>query len=164
MQKEEPLELRGLFTVIRRRAWLIIGCILLALVVAFGITSRMPPTYEATTTLMVGPAEEKSTSEYNTLMAGERLALTYGQMLKEPSTLRAAISRLGLDETPETLAKRIKTETIKDTQLVRVTARDSSPGRAALVANTIAEIFTVTFRRIAGRSISQLHLEQGSGD
>ena len=72
-------------------AWLIVGCTLLALVVAFVVTSRMPPVYEATTTLLVAPAEHTSTSDYNTLMAGERLALTYGQMLKGRSTLQAAI-------------------------------------------------------------------------
>ena len=135
------MELRWFFAVIRRWAWLIVGCTLLALVIAFGVTARMPPTYGATTTLLVMPAEQMSTSEYNTLMAGQLLALTYGQMLEEQSILQTAISRLGLEETPETLAKKIKTEPVNDTQLVRVTARDSSPARAALVANTIADIF-----------------------
>jgi capsular exopolysaccharide synthesis family protein len=141
MRKDETLELGWFFEVIRRWAWLIVGCTLLALVVALVVTSRMPPAYEATTTLLVAPAEQTSTTEYSTLMAGERLALTYGQMLKGRSTLQTVISRLGLDETPEALSKRIRTEPVKDTQLIRVTARDTSPARAALVANTIAEIF-----------------------
>ena len=135
------MELRWFFAVIRRWAWLIVGCTLLALVIAFVVTARMPPTFEATTTLLVVPAEQMNTSEYNTLMAGKLLALTYGQMLKEQSTLQTAISRLGLEETPDTLAKKIKAEPVNDTQLVRVTARDSSPARAALVANTMADIF-----------------------
>ena len=91
MRKDETLELRWFFAVIRRWAWLIVGCTLLALVIALVVTSRMPPAYEATTTLLVAPAEQTSTSEYNTLMAGERLALTYGQMLKggPPCRLRS---------------------------------------------------------------------------
>ena len=141
MRKDETLELGWFFAVIRRWAWLIGGCTLLALVIALVVTSRMPPAYEATTTLLVAPAEQTSTSEYNTLMAGERLALTYGQMLKGRSILQTVIARLGLDETPEALSKRIRTEPVKDTQLIRVTARDTSPARAALVANTIADIF-----------------------
>jgi len=76
MGKEDTLELRWFLAVLRRRAWLIVGCTLLATVIAFAVTSRMPPTYEATTTLLVIPAEQMRTTEYNTLMAGELLAVT----------------------------------------------------------------------------------------
>ena len=140
MREANSIELRWFLTVIRRRLGLIIGCTLLALIVAFGVTSRMPPVYEATTTLLVA-ANDTRASDYSTLMAGERMALTYAQMLKERSILQAAISRLGLEDTPEALAKRIKIEPVKDTQLIRVTAQESSPARVALLANTIAEAF-----------------------
>ena len=148
MRKDETLELRRFLAIIRRWAWLIVGCAVLAMIIAFGITTRMPPTYEATTTLLVAPAEQLVTSDYNTLMAGERLALTYGQMLEERSTLQAVIARLEMVETPETLAKRIRIEPVKDTQLVRVKTRDPSPTRAALIANTIADVFTAYARTL----------------
>jgi len=141
MPRDETLELRWFFAVICRWAWLIAGCILLAVAVALFVTSSTPPTYEATTTLLVAPVEQANTSEINTLMAGERLALTYVQMLKGRSTLETVVSRLGLEETPESLEKRIQTQPVADTQLVRVTARDTSPGQAALIANTIGEVF-----------------------
>jgi len=141
MREADTIELRWFLAVIRRRAGPIIGCTLLALVVAFGVTSQMLPVYEATTTLLVVAAEDVRANDYNTLMAGERLALTYGQMLKGRSTLQAAISRLGLEDTPEALAKRIKIEPVRDTQLVRVRAQDSSQARVALLADTIAEAF-----------------------
>ena len=99
MPKEETLELRQIFAVIRRWGWLIVGCTLLALILALIVTSRMPPAYEATTTLLVAPVEQTSTSEINTLMAGERLALTYVQMLKGRPNLETTISLLGLEET-----------------------------------------------------------------
>ena len=97
MREADTIELRWFLAVIRRRAGPIIGCTLLALVVAFGVTSQMLPVYEATTTLLVVAAEDVRANDYNTLMAGERLALTYGQMLKGRSTLQAAISRLAGD-------------------------------------------------------------------
>jgi uncharacterized protein involved in exopolysaccharide biosynthesis len=67
MKKEETVQLRWLFAVIRRWAWLIGSCTLLALVIALVVTSRMPPVYEATTTLLVIPAEQGNLSEYNAL-------------------------------------------------------------------------------------------------
>lgn len=141
MPQEETLELRLFFAVIRRWAWLLAGCTVLALAVALALTYRLPPSYEATTTLLVAPADHAGASEYTTLMAGERLAVTYSQMLKGRSTLASTIARLGLDETPETLEKRVQTQTVADTQLVRVTVKDASPVRAALIANTIGEVF-----------------------
>jgi len=141
MPQEETLELRLFLAVIRRWVWLIAGCILLALAVSLVLTYRLPPSYEATTTLLVAPTDRAGASEYTTLMAGERLAVTYSQMLKGRSTLESTIARLGLGEAPEALAKRIQTQTVADTQLVRVTVKDASPVRAALIANTIGEVF-----------------------
>lgn len=141
MQNEGTLELRWLLAVIRRWAWLIIGLILVAVVIAFVITARLPPVYEATTTLLVASSAQMNPSDYNTVMASERLALTYSEMLKEPSTLETTIARLELDETPETLAKRIDTEVVQNTQLVRVTASAASPTQAVLIADTVADVF-----------------------
>ena len=66
MRKEETLELRWLFAVIRRWMWLIVGCTLLALIIAFAVTSRMKPTYEATTTLLVMLSADAQTNDYST--------------------------------------------------------------------------------------------------
>ena len=142
MRKEETLELRWLFAVIRRWMWLIVGCTLLALIIAFAVTSRIKPTYEATTTLLVMLSADAQTNDYSTLVAGERLALTYGQMLKDRLILQAVIGRLGLDESPDALAKRIKVHSVKDTQLFRLSVTDTSPTRAPVLADAIAEEFT----------------------
>lgn len=142
MGTEDTLELRWILSVIRRWWSLILGCALLALIVALFVTSRITPVYEATTTLLVTPSQQATVSEYNTIMASERLALTYSQLLEARSTLQGAISRLGLSETPETLAKRVETRPVKDTQLIRVTVKDESPARAVLIADTIAEVFS----------------------
>ncbi len=142
MQTEETVELRWILSVIRRWWWLIAGCAVIALVTGLFTTSRMAAVYKATTTLLVAPAKQATTSEYNTLMAGERLALTYGQLLKGRSTLETTISRLGLNDTPETLERRVETTPVKDTQLIRVAAVDTSPKRAAAIADTIADVFT----------------------
>jgi capsular exopolysaccharide synthesis family protein len=148
MQKEETLELRWLFAVIRRWVWLIVGCTLLALIIAFAITSRIRPTYEATTTLLVMLSQDAQTNAYNSLQAGERLALTYGQMLKDRLILQAVIGRLGLSESPDALAKRIKVQPVKDTQLFRLSVTDGSPTRAPVIADAIAEEFTARVKAL----------------
>ena len=148
MRKEETLELRWLFAVIRRWMWLIVGCTLLALIIAFAVTSRIKPTYEATTTLLVMLSQDAQTNDYSRLQAGERLALTYGQMLKDRLILQAVIGSLGLAESPDTFAKRIKVQPVKDTQLFRLSVTDASPTRAPVLADAIAEEFTVRLKAL----------------
>jgi non-specific protein-tyrosine kinase len=138
---QEEIELRWIFEVIRRWWWLIAGFALLTAVIVYTVTSRKTPDYRATTTLLIEPARDTRTSEYNVLVAGERLALTYSQMVKGQHVLEQVISQLELEETPDALAGMITAEPIPDTQLIRLTVTDSSPARAALLANTLAEAF-----------------------
>lgn len=142
MSNNNESELRWMGGVIRRWWWLIVACMLLGGIVALAITAWLPPTYRATATLLVEPGQDTQRSDYSSLMAGERLALTYGQMLEGRPVLDAVISRLGLELTPEELSKKIVAEPIASTQLIRLTVSDSSPEQAAQLANTIAEIFT----------------------
>jgi capsular exopolysaccharide synthesis family protein len=141
MPKEQAVELRWIVAVIGRRLWLIAGCTLLGAAIAFAVSSWMPPKYRASATLLVSPAPSAAASDYSALLAGQRLALTYSQMLTGRPVLEQVIAQLGLRVTPDTLAEKIDVDPIEDTQLIRVTATDSSPGRAAAIADTVAEVF-----------------------
>ncbi len=156
MRQEDGVELRQIFGTIRRWAWLILSCVLVAVCVALVVTSRIPPEYSATTTLLVGGADDPRGSQYTTLIAGQQLALTYSQMLRERSTLQAAIKQLGLETTPEILAKKVKAESVRDTQLIRLTVGDTSPTGAALLADAIANAFT---QRVATLQGERYHSE-----
>jgi tyrosine-protein kinase len=148
MQNPDEIELRWIFGVFRRWWWLILGCTLVAGVAAFWISSSMDPTYEATATLLISPIQDSRTDEYSTLVAGEKLALTYIEMLESRTILETVISRLGLQESPKELAKRIQADTVKNTQLIRLTVKDASPTQAALLANTIVEVFTIQIQKL----------------
>jgi capsular exopolysaccharide synthesis family protein len=148
MQNQDEIDLRWIFGVIRRWWWLILICTLLAGGTAYYVMSSREPTYEATTTLLVSPGQDTRTNEYNTLVAGERLALTYIEMFKSQTVLETVISKLGLHVTSEQLAKKIQANTVKDTQLIRLTAESTSAAQAALLANTIAETFTTHIQKL----------------
>ena len=142
MPTQDGIELRWIFNVIRRWLWLILVCALLAAGIAFLFTSWMPPVYNANVTILVEPSEDLKTGGYNDLVAGERLAITYSQMVTGRSILEEVISRLGLNEIPSTLAKKISSQPIENTQLIQISVQDSSPTQAALLANTVAEVLT----------------------
>jgi capsular exopolysaccharide synthesis family protein len=148
MVGEDTVELRSILSIIWRRAWLIVGFALLAGTVAFVVVSRTPPSYRATTTMLIMVADSARIDANNSLQASQRLALTYSQMLVEPSLLEAVIAREGLTETAETLKEKISARPIPDTQLMRLTVTDSSPTRAVQIANALAEEFAVRIRTL----------------
>ncbi len=161
MPDQEGIELRWIFAVIRRWLGLIVGCALLAVVVAFIVTAAMIPGYEATAILLIQPAQDTRTSEYNVLVAGERLALTYSEMLKGRPILDAVISQNKLTETSDKLAKRISAQPVRDTQLIRLTVKDASPTQAVVLANGIAQAFIQYIQTLqAGRYAGSLKNSQ----
>jgi succinoglycan biosynthesis transport protein ExoP len=142
MQIQEDLKLLDIFRVIRQRIWLIIGCTIFIFIAAFIVTYFLQPVYEATVLMLVKPVQMDSSNIYSDLMAGERLALTYSQMLKGSPVLEEVISELDLKETTDELSKKISTKTIQGTQLINLSVKESTPQKAALIANTIAKAFT----------------------
>jgi len=76
--------------------------------VMFGLSIWTPPVYEASTTLLVDLAKDQQTSDYTALVAGERLKLTYREMLKGRVVLEEVITQLGMNRQA---TQRIKMET-----------------------------------------------------
>jgi capsular exopolysaccharide synthesis family protein len=148
MPNHNNADLRGIFSVMRRWLWVILGCTVVGGMVAFFVTGWLPPIYQASTTLLVEPSQDTNLSDYSALMAGERLALTYSQMLKGALILEKVITQLDIDETVEDLSEKIVVEPVANTQLMRLTVSESSPEKAALLANTMAEIFTTHVRAL----------------
>jgi capsular exopolysaccharide synthesis family protein len=112
-------------------------------VVEPAVVSKKPTytRYTAIVTLLIRQLNGSGQGDYNTIMASERLAQTYSQMLVGRSVLKAAIDKLGLPETPEDLTNYVSAEPVTDTQLIQLTVEDLDSSRAENLANTIAEIF-----------------------
>ncbi|GEM_PF-545895 len=154
MPKQDFGDLTQWPAIVQRWLWLVAGCTALSAIAAFAVSTWAQPVYKATATLLVQPVSGSSTNEFNALAAGERLALTYGQMLKGESVLREVLARLHIAETPQEMAEKITAEPVRDTQLISLTVADSSPDRAALLANTIAETFIAQIRLLQGARYS----------
>jgi succinoglycan biosynthesis transport protein ExoP len=141
MNPQNDIELRWILSVISRRFWIILLFMLLGGIIAFIVLSYIPLTYKADAKIMVEPAQNTQTNEYDTLAAAERLAFTYSQMMKNSEVLQATIDNLGLAATPELLLKKISAEPIKDTHLILLSVVDSSPDQAATLDNALASAF-----------------------
>ena len=146
MPQDGTFEMRQIAGVVRRWIWLIAACVLLSAATAFYVQLRQPPAYEATATIMVEVAYDSLASQYNALVTGERLALTYSEMVRGSQVLESAIAASGVDISAAELDKLLKVEPVVNTQLIRLSVRHASPETAALLANGVARQFAAHVR------------------
>ncbi len=134
------MELRQYAAIIWRWLWLILLSTALAAGTAYMVSLHTIPVYQASTTLLVNEAKDV-VNDYTAILTSERLARTYAELLRKRPVLEEAINRLGTNLTVEELAKMIKVQSVRDTQLIVLTVEDISPIRAASIANEIPRVF-----------------------
>jgi succinoglycan biosynthesis transport protein ExoP len=136
-----PLELKRYVFLIWKWAWLIALCSLLAGGIALIASLLMTPVYEASSTLRIGSGGAQGTSDYNDLLAGQRLAQTYARLLTKTPVLEGVLDSLGLSMTTTELKKAVKIQTVQNTELIEIAVEHTSPLVAQAIANEIPRIF-----------------------
>lgn len=155
MDQNNQLDIIWIINVIMRRKWLIIGLLALALFVSGAVMIYQPPVYKASATLMIAPSEKSTASEYSVLMAGERLALTYSQIIVSRPVLEQVIDELGGNVTVSELERMITIQSITDTHLLRISVANVSPVWAVKITNSLAEKFIAYVDTLAAESYNQ---------
>lgn len=148
----EEIELRDLFYVIMKRAWLIVLITVLSVMVS-GLVSifLLTPEFETNTSLMLGKASDynsDSSYSYQDVKTNKELIGTYGEIAKSRVVLSAVKEDIGLDMTIEQLSDMVSVTLLKNTEIINVSVRDTSPQRAALIANSVARVFMDNVSRI----------------
>ena len=141
MEQNNQLDIIWILNVLWRRKWLIVGLVFLALATSIIMVRQLPPEYQASTTIMIEQSKSSNLNEYSMLMAGERLALTYSQIITSRPILEQAIADLNLSLTVEELEEKITVQNISNTQLIKITVTNASPHQVYMIANAIAETF-----------------------
>lgn len=126
----------------RRWWWIAVLLPLLAAATAYLVTSTLQPMYEAQTSLLIDATQADTGSNYNSLLAAERLSRTYSELATTDAVLEETVSRLDRTFTADELDEMVTVSAIEDTQLLQVVVTDSDPERAATIANTLATVFT----------------------
>lgn len=151
--EETTIDLKDIIKTIKKRRGLVIkvflGMVIFALIVSFVI----PPTYEAETNLRIKQPKGLANSLLGDLPMGnsgatKQLMSTYAEILKSRTVVQAVIDKTqtdGVDEedipTYDEMLKRITTQPVKDTEILKVKVTAKSPEQAELVANTLVNTF-----------------------
>ncbi len=136
------MEIRRTLALARKWAWLILLGALVTGGVAYGISSNNPPTYRASALLLIDEAPESGRNEYAQALFEERLATTYVELIGLYPVMEETVRRLDLPMSSAQLKGRITIDTPSEAQIIAINVVDTDPERAALIANTIGDVFT----------------------
>ena len=148
---EETIDLREYFGIIKKRFWIIALLTVVAAVVSAVISFFvLQPVYETKTTLIVdtNTNEETQTLTGDQFSVSQKLAVTYGEIIKSRTVLEPVIKNLNLTESYEALAGKITVSAVKDTQIISISVQDTNPQKARDIANQIPTVFTKQVKRI----------------
>ena len=153
---EETINLREYFFILKKKMWLIglsvIICGLISGLVSFFV---LEPVYEANTSLIVNKEVENETTQMTTtddLNYVQKLAITYGEIIKSRTVITSTIEKLKLDMTYEELEDIISVSNVLDTQIIKISVEHKNPVLATKICNAIPQIFTTEVQRIVKAS------------
>ena len=148
---EETIDLREYFGIIKKRFWIIALLAIVSSLVS-GIISffMLNPVYQAKSTLIVNTEKNEDTQmitgdQFNVT---QKLAVTYGEIIKSRIVLEDVIKNLKLDNEYEDLVKNVIVSPVKDTQIISISVQDTNPKKARDIANQIPSVFTNEAKRI----------------
>ena len=148
---EETIDLREYFAIIKKRFWIIA---LLAIISALisGVISffMLNPVYEAKSTLIVNADKQAETQIVtgDQITVTQKLAVTYGEIIKSRIVLDDVIKNLKLENTYESLSGQITVSPVNDTQIISISVQDTNPQKARDIANEIPKVFEKEAKRI----------------
>lgn len=153
---EETIDLREYFFILKKKMWIIglsaIVCGIISGLISFFV---LTPVYEANTSLIVNKEVENEMTQMSTsddLNFVQKLAVTYGEIIKSRTVITSTISKLNLDMTYEELLESISVTNVDSTQIIKISVKNTSPIVAAKICNTIPEIFSTEAQRVVKAS------------
>lgn len=134
----EFIEIRQLVSIVLRQWRIIVLGAVLGAVLGILISLRLPPIYEAKSTLLVGQSIQTTNLDRGDLEIGEYLALTYAEVGQRRPVLEGVVETLELAATWQQLQDRVRIRPVEGTQLLEISVEAPSPGEARMIADEIA--------------------------
>ncbi len=145
----EEINLKRLLEVTLSLKWIIFGMMILMLAIGYVYSFYyVVPKYESSIKLVLAQVVQGSNElkksdaiTQSDLTMNNQLVSTYTEIIKSKNVLKKVIKQLHLDITIEELAKKITVNSIKETQILKISVLDESPELAQNIATEIANAF-----------------------
>ena len=147
---EQEIDLKELLYILRQRWWMVLVTMLVVILATISYTYFMvTPQFQASTTMMVGTGGTTTLPggigiDLGDLNTNRRLAETYGVIVDSRRVANQVIDEMGLNLSAGNLNARVNVSQVRSTEFIEIQVTDPDPERAALIANTIGEVFRDT--------------------
>lgn len=140
---EETISLKEIFAVLRKRIVMILSLIVSFAAIAFLASYFLiTPTYQASASVVVNQEENVDvTALNNAIQSNISLINTYKIVMTSPVILDEVAKEMNVSLSSSELAEKMEVTSEADTQIITVTATDTSQGKAAELANTTVDVF-----------------------
>ncbi|MDT7703958.1 MAG: tyrosine-protein kinase, partial [Pseudonocardiales bacterium] len=136
------MTLQDYLRVLREQWVIVLMALVLGLAGAGAAWFLRPADYTATLQLYVSAqGGDTPNAAYQGAQLSEQRVKSYTALLTSARVSGEVVSRLGLAETPEALAKQVTATSKLDSVLIDLAVTDYSPLRAAQLVNAIGEVF-----------------------
>jgi capsular exopolysaccharide synthesis family protein len=159
------VDLRDYLRLLRRRWRQITLCVVLAVAAATAVSYAASPMYAATSQVFVSTTTAAAGDNSSGLNQGGQFAQqrvkSYADIVNSPMVLAPVIKDLGLNTTPQVLARSVSASAPLDTVLINIVARNADAALAQRVANDVAKQFTqeaASLETPAGQTTSPVKL------
>jgi polysaccharide biosynthesis transport protein len=129
------VEIKHYLMILQRWAWLLVLGFALGALSGYVFSSYQTPIYQSVTKMLVVRASQTQNSDL-AYLANQELGQTFIQLLKTRQVLNLASEKLGFNIS----ADQISTALISGTQMISLQVEDTSPERAAAIANTLVSV------------------------
>lgn len=124
------------FVLARKWWWLIVLVTSIGGIGGYFFAQSLPPTYRASTTMLIGQLQQELSPTDSSLQASANLSAAYALLTQQPRILEATANAVGYRGAWQDLFYAITTTS--QPQLLRINVVDRDPFRAQAIANEIA--------------------------
>lgn len=137
------MNVRDVWTVVRRNWFLIVSTMVVAVALAALVTLVQTPKYDATAKVFVSTQSSSNVAELQQGSSFTQTAVkSFADIVTTPIVLNPVIEELGLALPADELAEDVRSTTPLDTAIIEITATSDSAVAAAALANSVSDSFS----------------------
>lgn len=125
---EKEINIKHVFTIVRRRLWIMAMFIIIATSIGAAYTLFFKTPLYASSSRIIIPANNENMS-------------TLKVMVNEPAVLEKVAAQLNINRSASALSGQISTENVQGSQIVKINVVDTDSKLAAKIANTTAVVY-----------------------
>lgn len=144
------IDLQDLFGLLLHKAWIIILATVATAVIGFAVSFFLiTPQYESTTSIYISTNKGSENSmTYSDAQLASQLTKDYEELILGRTVLEKVITQYQLDESYESLKKRVSVENTTNTRIISITVKDPNPENAQIIANSIRDVAAAHIKEV----------------